>query len=261
MPGSAAAACGAMSRMASIWRSRASRMAYHHHMRAWLILAIAGCQFSADPVAGSDGSPPPGAYRISGHAGTVGVSGTMPLSGVQVDALSDPSATTPTASAVTGSDGGYEIAVPGGYVAVLRAQATGYYDTYLYPTAALATDASALDTVLFQSETFSLLSSLVSVTQDLSMGWIGVRVVDASGLPVGGAKIDANGVVRYNGASGLPIADGTETAVDGQAYVFNTPVGPLQIGISVVGTPFASRSIPMRAQSVTLAFIGPGQQP
>jgi len=244
MPDPAAAACGAMSRMAPIWRLSASRMAYHHDMRAWLIFAIAGCQFAADPVGGSDGSPPPGAYRISGHAGTVGVSGTMPLTGVQVDALSDPGATTPTASAVTGPDGGYEIAVPGGYVTVLRAQVNGYFDTYLYPAAPLAADANALDPVMFASETFSLLSSLVSVTQDLSMGWIGVRVVDTNNLPVGGAMIDANGVVRYNGASGLPIADGTQTAGDGQAYVFNTPVGPLQIGVLVVGMPFASRSIP-----------------
>jgi hypothetical protein len=114
---------------------------------------------------------------------------------------------------------------------------------------------------MLTSDTFNLLSELLQVTQDVSKGWIAVRVVDASNHPLANASIDANGVVCYNGASGVPMAGGTETQADGTAYVFNTPVGSVEISVLHIGMPFALRSVPARAQSVTLAFIGPGQAP
>jgi hypothetical protein len=244
----------------AVRRRSGARIAYDRDMRGWLVIVIAGCQFSADPVA-DDAMHATGVYRISGHAFTVGISGQMSLSGVRVDALGAPDSTTPIASAETAADGGYEITVPNGAVGVLHAQATSYFDTYLYPQAALSTDAAGLDTVMMTADTFSLLSNLIQVTQDLSKGWIAVRVVDERNMPLANASIDANGVVCYTGPTGLPMTGGTGTQADGAAYVFNTPVGSVDISVLHTGMPFALRSIPTRAQSVTLAFIGPGQAP
>jgi hypothetical protein len=244
----------------AVRRRSGSRIAYDRDVRGLLVIAIAGCQFSANPVVGDAAAT--GEYRIAGHAFTVGIAGQTSLSGVRVDALAAPDSTMPIASAESAADGGYEIVIPNGTVAVLRAQATGYFDTDLYPQAALATDTNGLDPVMLTSDTFSLLSDLVQVAQDASRGWIGVRVVDERNLPLGNASLTVDGgVVRYNGANGLPIADGTETQPDGTAYVFNTPVGSVQLSVLHIGMPFALRTVPARAGSVTLAFIGPNQAP
>jgi hypothetical protein len=227
--------------------------------RGWVpTLFVAACNFSADPV-GID-SPPgsPSTFQISGTTSTVGGSGAMPLGNVSVEAYGQAGLVASTQSAVEGPFSLVVMQVAGG-VSYLHATHADYLDSYLFPPQPIAADFSVGSyAILLSPQTLQLVEMLTMVTQQPGKGWIALLIVDNTMTPVGDAvAVASGGQVLYNGTDGLPTSGGQATHSDGVAYVFNAPVGSVEIGALKAGISFRSHTIDVRADLVTLAFVAP----
>src|SRR5262252_9139041 len=102
--------------------------------RGWLpMLLLAGCDFSADPVAADAPVQLPPAFMISGTTSSIGVSGAAPLGNATVEAYSDRS-TNAVGTTASSTEGVFSLALTqdGGAITYLRAVHTDYLATYLF---------------------------------------------------------------------------------------------------------------------------------
>ena len=215
-------------------------------------ILIAACSKSST-------APKDTAYECLGQAypttapGSITVSGTVsdflsgPLSGAKVFAFKTGTATA-IDSATTDAGGAFGMSVLTGGTPLdgyLKASATGYIDTYAYPSAPLP--ASAVITVpMVTSSEFNILAGQAKVTPVAGKGALGIRPVDCTGAAVTGATVTTS-------PSASQYADG-----QGDFFVFNAPPGSIDVGASFQSHTFHGHTIVAVADAVTITIIAPG---
>lgn len=192
---------------------------------------------------GSGSDTTPSTIVLSGSSLQQGQSGASPLAGVAITAYKIGADSTPVATATSDAQGTYSLSIDGtsfdGYV---KAQKSGYADTYLYPAQPWTADAE-IETSQLGSTTFSLLNTFAG--GDSSKGLIIATIVDGSGTPVSGAKITsspASGSYKYSDGSGQPTGS-TSTPADGIAFFMSAPVGQVTISATKSGMTFKSHAV------------------
>src|SRR5262249_54875312 len=136
--------------------------------------------------------------------------------------------------------------------------ANAYKDTYLYPPITLTTNYAGVPVYVLKVDTYNLVNRLLVNGQTAARGWIALLVEDAAGAAVTGAVVTSTpmGQVNYN-ANNLPSPNAKSTAADGIAYDTNIAPGQVQVKATKAGTSFATHSIKVRADVVTLTLITP----
>jgi hypothetical protein len=202
----------------------------------------------------------PDTVLLSGQAFTVSLDGQEPVAGANVEAFTaaDVSLGTDTSDGT----GAFSISVATGGDPVdgyLLATANTYIDTYLYPPYPIAADVDNASALLVSSENFALLPILAGTQQPDGQGFVGVVVVDCNNEPVMGAVVTTipEGVVRYTGESGVPVAGPTSTNADGLAVVFDVDPGNVIVDATVQGMSLREHTVEVRADVVTTTIVAP----
>ena len=200
---------------------------------------------------------------ISGTAVEIQALATAPVEGVKVEAFASSDEVTAVATATTDASGNYSLVISTSGVALdgfLKATKTGLVDTYLYPPEILVQDFAGASINMVSPTTFGLLSdTLCRANQDAAQGTIALLVEDATPAAVAGAVIASTPAAAtncYNGTSGLPAFDATETQPDGVGYMFNV-TGEVSVTATKAGTTFKSHTVNARAGALTTTVILP----
>lgn len=136
-----------------------------------------------------------------------------------------------------------------GYLKVTK---SGYVDSYIYPASPWIQD-STVETNMLTSATFGLLVTFAG--GDSAKGVIIAIVVDATGNPVSGAKVQstpAAGVYKYSDGSGAP-AGNISTPADGTAFFLSVPLGSVMVQATKSGAP-AFHEHPVKARGGALVI-------
>jgi len=219
---------------------------------------------SGSDDASTDGSTTTGMLTLSGTAKEISAGGQTALGGVMLTAYNaaDDSVLGMTTSA---ADGTFSITVKatGGIDGYLKAVTPGtgmnaYKDSYLYPPATLTTNFSGVPVFVLKVSTYDLANRLLGNGQTAQNGWIALIVQDAAMMPVAGAKVTSTpmGQVNYN-TNNLPSQSAVSTAADGIAYDTNITAGTVSVKATKAGSTFATHSIKVRPDVVTLTLITP----
>ena len=238
-------------------------------------LAVAACGSSSKSntsvdasdgdAASSDGSTTtPGMLTLSGTAKEISAGGQTALGGVVLTAYNAADDSV-LGMATSAADGTFSITVKtsAGIDGYLKATTPGtgmnaYKDSYLYPPATLTMNYTGVPVFVLKVTTYDLANRLLGNGQTAQNGWIAMIVQDAALMPVAGAKVSSTpmGQVNYN-ANNLPSASATVTAADGIAYDTNIAVGTVSVKATKTGSTFATHSIKVRPDVVTLTLITP----
>lgn len=198
---------------------------------------------------------------VSGTATKREGTSANPAAGVMVNAYKNSDPNTSMANATTDAAGMYSIVITTGGVAVdgfLKAQLSGFLDTYLYPPKALDADFNSASLNMVNQSTLDLLSgTLCGLTQDGAKGLVAVLVVDAANAPVAGATISSSPTAAkycYN-SGGFPNKNATMTDTDGIAYMINLTPGDVTVMASKSGVNFPTHKVNARAGTLTTTPI------
>jgi hypothetical protein len=203
----------------------------------------------------------PDPISVGGTVSSVGLGGTSPLRNATVQAL-PVSGGAALATTTSAADGRYTLSLPSGgrpLDVYVRATSGSLLATELYGAAPAVADASSSNFVLASLMIFNFAAGLVDVDQDPALGAATVSVTDCDGNPVQGATVTgfADGVRVYYAAEGKPSTTPTATDVDGLAFVFNAPLGDVNVGATVDGDELRAHRITIRRSTVTLTAIAP----
>lgn len=228
-----------------------------------LVCLLVACGSDGDDAPGVDGPVVPATLVISGAAEEISATGSSPVEGLLVQAFASSDEATPVAMAMTDATGNYSLTITTNGVALdgyLKATKTGLLDTYLYPPEPLVADFAGASLNMISPGTFDTLSGLLCrATQDAAKGTVALLVTDAADQPVAGATIASTPAATntcYNGATGLPSAQATETAADGVGYLFNV-TGEVTVSAQKAGSTFRSHAVTARAGALTTTVIQP----
>jgi hypothetical protein len=167
----------------------------------------------------------------------------------------------------TGSDGSYSMTVSTGGVALngfLKATASTYVDTYLWPPAPLTASFTDASINFLTADTESLATGTlcgVSGGQSGSDALIGLEVTNAAGSDITGATVKASpAAAKYCydatvGSDSLPSSGATATDSDGVALLINVPAGEVTLSGSATGNTFASHTVNAVAGAFTTTVI------
>jgi hypothetical protein len=235
------------------------------NMRLLFVAAVAACGGGGggggdDSSVDASGSNVPNMIKVSGVASEIGIGGRTPVANVTIEAYRNGAEPAVVASATTDAAGKYTVTIATNGVALdgyLLAKHNPHKNTYLYPPGPLAADTDTATVLLLTTSTFDTAGALAQVSQEPGKGWIGIIVVDAANNPIEGATISSSpaGVVRYNGANGLPSRTATATGADGVGYVFNVAAGTVMVSANKAGSTFHAHDILARADQVTTTVI------
>jgi hypothetical protein len=215
--------------------------------------------------ASDDGSTTtPGMLTLSGTAKEISAGGQTALGGVMLTAYNAADDSV-LGMATSAADGSFSIAVKttAGIDGYLKATTPGtgmnaYKDSYLYPPATLTTNFSGVPVFVLKVSTYDLANRLLGNGQTAQNGWIALIVQDAAMMPVAGAKVTSTpmGQINYN-VNSLPSQGAMSTATDGIAYDTNITAGTVSVKATKAGATFATHSIKVRPDVVTLTLITP----
>ena len=235
-----------------------------------LTLAIDGPPAEPDAFvkldAAIDAPPAPATIMISGTATERTLGGNVRVAGATIAAFANANETTPLTTTVTNAQGNFVLVVTTGGLAIsgfLKATKTGLKDTYLYPATFIADDLAMVPIQMVNAANYDALSTLAQGNQMNQNGLIALQVLDApppGGVPVEDAtvtSIPAGTAVRYNSAQGLPDSIATNTHSDGVAYLFNVPVGGVDVQAMKAGSTFSTTSLKTWPDALTTTFIQP----
>lgn len=201
---------------------------------------------------------------VSGNASSRGISGATPEAGVVIAAYKITDENTVVAMTTTDASGNYSLSIPTGGVALdgyLKATKASFVDTYLYPPAPLAADFGMASINLLTPGNYDIVYTLTQVTQTQGTGIIGMLVVDASNMTVGGATISSTppSTYRYNGTNGLPtsMANAMATQSDGLGYMVNVPPGDVSVTAAKSGLTFKAHTVKARADVLVTTIVQP----
>ncbi len=203
----------------------------------------------------------PGSVELSGSTAELTATGLSPLSGETVTALASSNDAT-IATTTSDSSGAFSVTASTGGApldAYFHASKAGIIDSYFYPAAPFAADATDIDFLLVTSTTLAAVTASLGLTQSATKGTFIIMVVDCGGNPVTGATVSTSpaGTVYYDGSNGIPSAAQTSTNADGLAVVFNVPAGSVTVGAQDHATTFRSHVVKARAGTFTLTRIAP----
>jgi hypothetical protein len=226
---------------------------------AYLIAAVGLIGCGDDGGSTLDGPVVPTTVTVTGTTYDVGLGGRTPIGGVSVQAFEE-GGTTAVAMTTSAADGTYTLSITtngsslDGYV---LGKLAGKKDNYLYPAGPLTADISNATVLMLSQSIFDASFTIAQVSPEPGKGWIGVQVYDGANAGVAGVTVSTQpaGTVKYNGANGLPTANGTATMADGIAYVFNVGPGDVTISASGGGQTFRSHRVNARADQVTTTLV------
>jgi hypothetical protein len=194
---------------------------------------------------------------IAGTAYDNGQNSSTPLAGVAI-ALKNRADDSTIASATSDAQGKYSMAVTtGGHVvdAYILATKSGYTDAAAFPAAPFSADAAMADSNLITTNNFNLLGLYTG--QQPSNGIVIAEILDASSMPVAGAKVScspAAGSYMYSDSSGTP-ASGDATNTDGTSFLINVAAGPVSISATKDGATFKTHAVVAKANTFTSTVI------
>lgn len=221
-------------------------------------LGLVGC--GGDGGSSVDAPGQPLTVTVTGTTSDIGLSGRTPVGGVTIEAYEE-GGTTPVATTTSAADGTYSLTITstGALEGYLIGKLAGKKDTYLYPAGPLTADISNATILMLTQSLFDTASTLAQGGQTPGMGFIGIQVYDGANAGVAGVTLSSTpaGTVRYNGANGLPTANGTVTMADGLGYIFNVPAGRVTLSATGGGMTFQSHAVTARADQVTTTLITP----
>jgi hypothetical protein len=222
--------------------------------------------------ASADAPPAPVMITISGTALERTATGNVPVSGATITGYRNDNDATPVATTTSGADGSYTLTVATGGLALdgyLKATKEGLKDTYLYPPAPLAANATA-PVNMVSPTTYGLISLIAGGNQQAGNGLIAMVVVSgatADSMPVEGATVSVNPTIsgengtvyRYSDpANGLPSATAMATAPDGTAFAFNVPPNMnVVVMASKTGSTFTAHGLKAWPDQFTTTLITP----
>jgi hypothetical protein len=190
--------------------------------------------------ASADAPPAPVMITISGTALERTATGNVPVSGATITGYRNDNDATPVATTTSGADGSYTLTVATGGLALdgyLKATKEGLKDTYLYPPAPLAANATA-PVNMVSPTTYGLISLIAGGNQQAGNGLIAMVVVSgatADSMPVEGA-----------------------TAPDGTAFAFNVPPNMnVVVMASKTGSTFTAHGLKAWPDQFTTTLITP----
>jgi hypothetical protein len=213
-----------------------------------------------------DAPPAPATIMISGTATERTLSGTVRVAGATIAAFANSNESLPLTTTVTNSQGNFVLVVTTGGIAIsgfLKATKAGLKDTYLYPATFIDDDIALVPMQMLSPANYDALSTLTQGNQMNQNGLIALQVLDGpppAGTPVEDAvvaSIPAAGAYKYNSMQGLPDSLATDTHSDGVAYMFNVPVGSVDVMATKAGSTFATTSLKTWPDALTTTFIQP----
>jgi hypothetical protein len=215
--------------------------------------------------AGADAAPAPAMITISGNAQAQTTSGPgSNVVGATIDVLDAANPGSPLGTMATDGSGNFSITVATGGFALngyVKATASGYVDSYLWPQAPLTADYTGASVNFINSTDEGLATGVfcqVSGGQGSSSALIGLEVEDGSGNTIGGAVVKtdpAAGKACYDGSNGLPSASEGSTYTDGVALMINVPAGDITLTATKSGSTFASHTVTGVAGAFTTTVI------
>jgi hypothetical protein len=230
------------------------------------VFGACGGGSGSNPDAGADArifldAPPvvPQMITIAGTATADGQSSSMPLPGVAISIVKQSDENTPLATATTDAQGKYSVMVPtgGGVVdAYIKATIANYVDNYVYPAAPFQTDTLMANANMITSSNFNLLGIISG--QQSGKGVIVIEILDANMMPVMGATVTSSppSTYKYSDSNGTPTST-TATAADGTAFMFNVPVGHVDVSATKAGMVLKTHGIAAHADKFTTTVITP----
>lgn len=212
------------------------------------------------PMMMPDAPPAPAMITISGQATARSLMGTAPVKNATIEAYKNSDQTTPVATTTTDMQGNFSLTISTGGVALdgyLKATASTYMDTYLYPPAPLTADFAGAAVNMLTPNNFSILSlTLCQSNQMTTEGAIAVEVVDTTGTFVQGAKLASTpvaGTYCYD-ANGVPNSSATATDTDGVGFMFSI-TGDAAVTATKTGATFKTHTVKARAGAFTTTII------
>ncbi|HEY0253963.1 MAG TPA: hypothetical protein VGC41_20675 [Kofleriaceae bacterium] len=203
----------------------------------------------------------PQMINISGKTQSAGVQ-INPLGGVTVGVYKNGDDSTPLATATSDQSGAFTIDVPTGGAAVdgyIKANITGFFDSYFYPPAKLSADYDASINIVTRDTVNALSTLCAKVVDPDTQGFVGVGVYGADGNPIAGAVVSSTPAPTagycYDGTTaGFPDKNQTMTNADGLAYLVNIN-GDLEITASKSGVTFATTKVNARIAVLTTTQV------
>jgi hypothetical protein len=133
----------------------------------------------------------------------------------------------------------------------------GMLQTRLFSPRPLTGDVDGIDIPITDVDTRDLLIGRSGVEQDPAMALVLVGVVDCAYVPVSAAVVTtdpAAGATVYQDSAGIPTTSVTETGHDGFAFLFNVPVGTLEVTARADNVDYRPVSVPTRPLSNDIIY-------
>jgi hypothetical protein len=228
-----------------------------------LLVACGGGDDGGDDGADVDAPPAAQMLTVTGQAQTVMGTSTVGLEGATIEAYRVGNDSTPLATTTSGANGDYSLMLTTDGTAIngyLKGTSATRLDTYLYPPKPLSGDRMNATVLLVTESTLGLLGTLGGVTQDDTKGFIGVRILDASGAGVPGVTVTINpmGTARIIYAvNNLPNQNATMTDSSATVFIANTNVGEIMVDASGGGVDYYEHPVNARAGVITTTAMEP----
>jgi hypothetical protein len=226
------------------------------------LVACGGGDDGGDDGTNIDAPPAPQMLTVSGQAQTVMGTSTVGLEGATIEAYRN-GESAPLATTTSGANGDYSLTLTTDGTAIngyLKGTSATRLDTYLYPPKPLAMDRMNATVLIVTQQTLNLLGTLGGTPQMATKGFIGVRILDATGAGVPGVTVtitpmgDADIIYAVNN---LPNGNATMTDASATVYIANTNVGEIMVDASGGGVDYYEHPVNARAGVITTTAMEP----
>ncbi len=194
------------------------------------------------------------------NPGIPGITNDTLIVGADVESFLRGDETTPIATTASTTGGAFVLSASNGTQmpvnAYVRATASGYWSTYLYPPTPVFTDQTGVQVVMTTKTQAGLVQNLTGVTIDPEKGWVSVLVLDCNGDPVEGATVTSSpaaGDTAYQDAGGVPSTSASATSSSGVALLFNVPVGDVELNATVSGMTLRPNTVQVHATNAGMS--------
>ena len=185
---------------------------------------------------------------------------TQGVPGIAIDVIRE-SDLTILGSAVTGADGGYQMNVATGGVAIeiaRRLTGAGFVNTRVYGSKIVSGPQSVQNLLLTTSQ-YAEFAASFGVAADPQRGAITTVIRDCANTPVVGALIAVSPSATNIGYldNGVADADLARTGSDGIAVAWGVPPGPAMVTVVHGTTAYRQRAVVVEADGLVLSFRTP----
>jgi hypothetical protein len=227
-----------------------------------LVACGGGGDDGGDDGADVDAPPAPQMLTVTGQAQTVMGTSTVGLMGATIEAYRN-GETTPLATTTSGANGDYSLTLTTDGTAIngyLKGTSATRLDTYLYPPKPLAMDRMNATVLIVTQQTLNLLGTLGGTSQMATKGFIGVRILDATGAGVPGVTVTISPMGAADiiyAVNNLPNGNATMTDSSATVFIANTDVGEIMVDASGGGVDYYEHPVNARAGVITTTAMEP----